>query len=124
MKNLIFLSMFSLFLLIALPSIVSAHSENSGSGSSGSDEERVEIRFDNDIDEDEEIADATATFEIRGTVTAMTEDTLTVAGETITVDPTMVPEFEQKGTPEVDDMVKVEGVIVDGTMLAEELEVI
>lgn len=112
MKQLIFLSMLSLFLLIALPSIVLAH---------GGDEERVEIRFEEDIDAD--IADATATFEIRGTVTAMTDDTLTVAGETITVDPTMVDEFEQKGTPEVDDMVKVEGIIVDGTMLAEELEV-
>lgn len=109
-------------MLIALPSIVLAHGGNSGSGSGG-DEERVEIRFDADVDEDEEIADATATFEIRGTVTAMTDDTLTVAGETITVDPTMVDEFEQKGTPEVDDMVKVEGIIVDGTMLAEELEV-
>lgn len=114
--------MFSLFLLIALPSIVSAHSENSGSGSSGSDEVKIEIEAVEDADE--EIAGATATFEITGAVTAMTEDTLTVAGETITVDPTMVPEFEQKGTPEVDDMVKVEGVIVDGTMLAEELEVI
>src|SRR3989344_1068065 len=123
MKHLIAISALSLLLFIATPVLITAH---------GGDEEgtRVEIRNEAEEVEDEAVEEAdeavtagTASFEIRGEVTAMSGNTFTVAGISVTSDPTMVSEFEQEGTLAVGSMVKVEGIISSGTFLAEEIKV-
>ncbi|MBI2074850.1 MAG: hypothetical protein HYT83_03390 [Candidatus Levybacteria bacterium] len=63
------------------------------------------------------------TFEITGEVTSFTADTVTVAGQTITINPNAVPNFEQEGTIEVGEVIKVEGIIAaDGSLIAREIK--
>lgn len=76
-----------------------------------------------DVEEAPVVA-GTATFEIQGEVTAISGTTFTVAGLSITNDPTLVPEFKMEGTLAVGSMVKVEGMISGGVFLAEEIKVL
>lgn len=62
-------------------------------------------------------------FEVTGEVTAFTGGTVTVVGRTITINPGAVANFEQEGTIEVGEVIKVEGVIeADGALLAREIK--
>lgn len=61
-------------------------------------------------------------FEITGEVTAFTGGTVTIDGQTITIDPNQVTNFEQEGTIEVGEVIKVEGFVEDGTLLAREVK--
>lgn len=119
-----FTSILALFLLIATPAIITAHGRHGEGGRNG---ERIEIRANEVEDEEAEVAVASATaatFEIRGQVTAISGNTFTVAGLSVTKDPTMVTRFEQEGTLAVNSMVKVEGVVRSGVLLAEEIKVL
>ncbi len=92
---------------------------------------RVEVRDDENRvriearqEEEEELPDVEIqdnTFEITGEVTAFTEDTVTIDGQTIVIDPS-VADFEQEGTIEVGETIKVEGTIEDGTFMAVEIK--
>lgn len=62
------------------------------------------------------------TFEITGEVTVFTGGTVTVAGQVITINPGAVANFEQEGTIEVGEVIKVEGIISDGTFLTREIK--
>ncbi len=62
-------------------------------------------------------------FEISGRISAIASDNFTIAGNTIFIDPSIVREFEQKGTLKVGEDAKVEGVIVDDKKFAEEIRV-
>lgn len=61
-------------------------------------------------------------FEITGEVGAVSGNTFTIAGRIITIDPSRVADFEQKVTPSVGQIVKVEGIIEGTTMLAREIK--
>lgn len=146
MKHLVAVSAMALLLVMAAPTFIAAHDGGHDGGhdgdhrGGGEDRTRVEIRTNqagrvreaNEAaeveDEAAEVAEApvvagTATFEIRGQVTAMSGNTFTVAGLSVTSDPTMVTRFEQKGTLAVGSMVKVEGIVRSGTLFAEEIKV-
>lgn len=62
------------------------------------------------------------TFEITGEVAAFTGGTVIIDGRTITINPNAVANFEQEGTIEVGEVIKVEGIISDGTFLAREIK--
>lgn len=84
---------------------------------------RVELRGD-DEDEDElpnfEIEGNT--FEITGAVTAFTGGTVTIDGRVITIN-TSAPNFEQEGTIEVGEVIKVEGMVAaNGSLVAREIK--
>ncbi len=125
MKRLTILSTLSVLLLIGLPIAVFAHGggDNEGRHGRGQDEQRIEIRAEEDEVAEEAVILSQATFEIRGEITAVGSDTFMVAGQTIIVDPSMVTEFEQEGVLVVGSMVKVEGIISGGVFLAEEIKV-
>ena len=57
------------------------------------------------------------TFEITGEVTAFTGGTVTVGGQAVTIDPGAVANFEQEGTIDVGEVIKVEGFVEDGGAL-------
>lgn len=62
-------------------------------------------------------------FEITGEVTAFTGGTVTIGGRTITINPNLVANFEQEGTIEVGEVIKIEGFVqTDGTLLAREIK--
>jgi len=63
-------------------------------------------------------------FEVRGEISAVSGNTFVVLGQTITVDPSKVSKFKQKGILEVGKRVKAEGVIQNGTKFASEINVI
>lgn len=85
---------------------------------------RIEVRGAEEVEEDLPKFEIEGnTFEITGEVTAFTGGTVTVAGRTITINPGAVANFEQEGTIEVGEVIKVEGVIeADGTLLAREIK--
>lgn len=63
------------------------------------------------------------TFEVTGEVTSFTGGTVTVGGHTISINPGAVANFEQEGTIEVGEVIKVEGfVAADGSLLAREVK--
>lgn len=63
-------------------------------------------------------------FEIIGRIDAISANMITVAGQSITIDPTRVREFEQKGVLKVGQLVKVEGIIQNNVKLAREIKVL
>lgn len=85
---------------------------------------RIEVRGAEEVEEDiPEFEIEGNTFEVTGEVTAFTGGTVTVAGRTITINPGAVANFEQEGTIEVGEVIKVEGVIeADGALLAREIK--
>ncbi len=89
------------------------------------DRVRIEIRGPEaeDFEEVEGLEIEGNTFEITGEVTAFTGTAVIIAGHTITIDPGAVANFEQEGTIEVGEVIKVEGFVEDdGTLLAREIE--
>lgn len=74
-----------------------------------------------DQEEDSEIENGK--FEIKGEVTATGSGTITVGGKTIVINGSEVFDFEQKGTAEIGETVKIEGIVkADGTLLAREIK--
>ncbi len=63
-------------------------------------------------------------FKIKGEITSVSGNTFVVMGETITIDPSKVNEFKQKGILAAGKKVKVEGIIEGGVKIAEEINVI
>lgn len=92
------------------------------------DRVRVEVRAPEveDIDEAQALPNIEikgSTFEITGEVTATGSSTVTIGGKTIIIDPNQVQNFEQEGTIEVGEVIKVEGIVKeDGTLLAREIK--
>lgn len=88
------------------------------------DRVRVEIRGFGveELEEAEGLEIEGDTFEVTGEVTAFTGGTVTVNGQLITIDPGAVVNFEQEGAIEVGEMIKVEGIISDGTFFAREID--
>lgn len=84
---------------------------------------RVEIRGLDDEAEEAGLEVNGDTFEITGMVTDFTGDTVTVDGTTIIINPSLVADFEQEGTIEVGETIKVEGMVApDGSFLVREIE--
>lgn len=91
---------------------------------SGEDRVRIEAR---DAEEaEDELAGLEIngnTFEITGAVTAFSGGSVTIDGRTITINPSLVTNFEQEGTIEVGETIKVEGMVAaDGALLAREIK--
>lgn len=122
-----------LLTFFASAGVLYAHGGNGGG--SGDERVRIEARGDGSrvrievrgIDENEveglpnfEIEGNT--FEITGEVTAFTGGTVTVNGQVITINPGAVANFEQEGTIEIGEVIKVEGFVEDGTLLAREIK--
>lgn len=63
-------------------------------------------------------------FEITGEITKIDKDNFVVTSQTIFIDANLVAEFEQKGTLKVGELVKVEGIIIDGKKFAREIVVL
>jgi len=61
-------------------------------------------------------------FEIRGMVTDIFENSFIVSGILINIDPFMVEEFEQKEDLMIGENVKVEGIMIDDMLFAEEID--
>ncbi len=88
------------------------------------DRVRIEIRGAEEAeDEFPEFEIEGNTFEVTGIVTAFTGGTVTIDGHVVTINPSAVANFEQEGTIEVGEVIKVEGVVAaDGTLLAREIK--
>lgn len=89
------------------------------------DSVRIELRSENEVEEDElpDFEIEGNIFEITGMVSAFTGGTVTVDGRTITINPSLVTGFEQEGTIEVGEAIKVEGIVAaDGVLLAREIK--
>ncbi|MBI2338452.1 hypothetical protein HYU95_04695 [Candidatus Daviesbacteria bacterium] len=149
--NKLLISLAVFLLVVASTSTVLAKEGGSGhgrSGNSGGDNRvRIEVRDDNELGEDRFRFEARSddnrvrieirgdaedelpnfeiegnTFEITGTVTVFTGGTVTINGRTITIDPAGA-NFEQEGTIEVGEVVKVEGMVsADGSLVAREIK--
>jgi len=92
---------------------------------------RIQAHFENGDDDEDEKEDEEEgenhdqnKFEIKGEIESIGDNSFVVLGQTIVIDPTKVREFEQKGILEVDKKIKVEGIIIDGTYYATEINVI
>lgn len=136
----VFLPLFNLLLLmgVLLASPTYAKDRDEGGASvhgKGSAEIKVESSHDDDEDgfeAEDAVGGIGATkveiksnsFEITGTITAISANTFTVAGQTITIDPSKVNEFEQKGILSIGNRVKVEGAVISGTNFAREITVL
>lgn len=85
---------------------------------------RIEVRGAGDVEEElPEFEIEGNTFEVTGVVSAFTGGTVTVGGHTITINSAAVANFEQEGTIEVGEVIKVEGFVqADGTLLAREIK--
>ncbi|MBI2074905.1 MAG: hypothetical protein HYT83_03670 [Candidatus Levybacteria bacterium] len=145
-------SIISILTLLILTSVSPALGKDGGSnsgrdnhGKSGSEvksenkgknEVKIENKVENEV-EDEEVEDEAEEvqeqarvrieadrFEVRGTITSISDSTIAVADQTINIDPTQVDEFKQRGLLNVGDFAKVEGIIVNGTKFAREIKVI
>lgn len=70
--------------------------------------------------------DSAHEFRIQGQITAVSGSgtIFVVGGQTIVIDPTRVAGFKQKGIIVVGNMVKVEGITINGTMLAKDINVV
>ena len=118
--------------IIMASSIVSAsaHDKENRGGNDGN--QRFELKIRNEVKDEREIENEIENklevngqeFEIRGEISAVSGNTFVVLGQTITVDPSKVNEFKQKGILEVGKRVKAEGVIQGGTKFAREIKVI
>lgn len=62
-------------------------------------------------------------FKVEGIVTSTGGDSFVVAGHTIMIDPAMVEELTLEGTVATGAEVRAEGIVSDGTLLAEEVRV-
>lgn len=82
---------------------------------------RVRVEIKNEDEEKVEIENDR--FEIIGKIESMSSNSFIVLGQTITIDPSRVSGFEQKGILKVGDSVKVEGIIKNGTKFAQEIKV-
>lgn len=88
---------------------------------------RIEAHIENgDDDEDEEENEDhdQNKFEIKGEIASIGDNSFVVLDQTIVIDPSKVRGFEQKGILEVGKKIKVEGIIIDGTYYATEINVI
>ena len=118
--------------IIMASSIVSAsaHDKENRGGNDGN--QRFELKIRNEVKDEREIENEIENklevngqeFEIRGEISAVSGNTFVVLGQTITVDPSKVSKFKQKGILEVGKRVKAEGVIQNGTKFASEINVI
>lgn len=131
-------------LLVAVPGVYAREGsdDSSGSGSSGSDggervedrsgrdggdDNRIEIRVEDEREDEveNEVEDRVEIrgneFEIRGVITQISNNSFTVLGQNIVVDPSQVTEFRQRGILEVGQRVKVKGVIINNTNFAQEI---
>ena len=127
-KITVFLSVL-LLTLLAPAGILYAHGGSDGQG--GDDRIRIEARDDGNRVHIEVRGGVGAegvevlpkfevegnTFEITGEVTAFTGGTVTVGGQAVTIDPGAVANFEQEGTIDVGEVIKVEGFVEDGGAL-------
>ena len=115
-------------------SIVSASAHNNENRGENNGRQRFELKIENKIEDEDEVEVENEVenklevngqeFEVRGEISAVSGNTFVVLGQTITVDPSKVSEFKQKGILEVGKRVKVEGVIQNGTKFASEINVI
>lgn len=129
--------------LIASPYSFASQGRDGGSGRNGNDdgneaevriEERREIRRDDDRvrieirqevrqnDEVNEVRVSGNTFEVRGNVTEIFENSFTVSGNQIFVEDTnLLNELTDQGLLKLDEKVKVEGIISDNRKFAREI---
>lgn len=63
-------------------------------------------------------------FEARGEITSVTGNAFVILEQTITIDPSKVNEFKQKGIIEKGKIVKVEGEVKDGKKFAREIMIL
>ena len=115
-------------------SIVSASAHNNENRGENNGRQRFELKIENKIEDEDEVEVENEVenklevngqeFEVRGEISAVSGNTFVVLGQTITVDPSKVNEFKQKGILEVGKRVKAEGVIQGGTKFAREIKVI
>lgn len=92
-----------------------------GSGSShggGSDFEEQRIKIENEIEDGVERLE----FDIRGTVDSTSDSSFMIVGQTVVIDPSMVSDFRQRAEVTVGSMLRVRGVIMDGTFFVERIE--
>lgn len=85
-------------------------------------ENEIRIRVRQNVDLEEKVEIEGNEFEIIGKVTAISDNTFTVAGQIVVIDPARVVNFEQKVNLEVGNVVKVEGPIIEGTKFAREID--
>lgn len=112
-----------LILLITAPTVF-ARGENRGNHGSKNNS-RFELKIENDDDENEvEEEAAGGRFEIKGEITAISQNSFVVLGQSINIDPSKVSKFEQKGILMVGNIAKVEGIVINGTKFAQEINVI
>lgn len=119
-----FLPLFTLIFLLLLPTLTFAHENKNENGNNRS---RFELKVENEQDDDENhvrLEIGTQEFEIRGEITEISSNTFVILGQTITIDPSQVSEFKQKGILKVGNIAKVEGVVVGSTKFADEIKVI
>lgn len=91
----------------------------SGSGHGGdSDFEEQRIKIENEIEDGVERLE----FDIRGTVDSISDSSFMIVGQTVVTDPSMVSDFRQRAEVMVGSMLRVRGVIMDGTFFVERVE--
>lgn len=121
MSNLKKILILAVFALLAFPSVAFASDEDRFETRTRIDGDRLEVRSESGDEEFRFKADDEE-FEVRGTVTDISGNTFTVDGVSVTIDPTMVEDFEQEVDLIIGEDVKAEGVIIDGVNFAEEIE--
>ena len=118
------LPLFALIFLLLTPTLIFASNDKNGNGNNRS---RFELKVENEQDDDENHARfeiGTQEFKISGEISSISANTFVILGQTITIDPSQISQFEQKGILKVGNVAKVEGVIVGSTKFAKEIKVI
>lgn len=118
-----FLPLFALIFLLLLPTLTFAHENKNGNGNNRS---RFELKVENEQDDENHtrFEIGTQEFKISGEISSISANTFVILGQTITIDPSQVSQFKQKGILKVGNVAKVEGVIVGSTKFAKEIKVI
>ncbi len=118
-----FLPLFALIFLLLLPTLTFAHENKNGNGNNRS---RFELKVENEQDDENHtrFEIGTQEFKISGEISSISANTFVILGQTITIDPSQISQFEQKGILKVGNVAKVEGVIVGSTKFAKEIKVI
>ncbi|EKD84961.1 MAG: hypothetical protein ACD_38C00126G0002 [uncultured bacterium] len=85
-------------------------------------ENRIEVRSGTEIElEGEKVEIKGDKFEITGKITGITANTITVGGQTVFVNPSQVAQLEKDEILKVDNLIKVEGTIVDDQKIVREI---